>query len=47
MVHAALQIAGLILAVTATAALFGFWAAVFAGGIATVIVSAAVEAGQR
>jgi len=47
MYHAALQVAGLLLAIFAVLMEFGAWPAAFAVGIAVVIVSAAVEAGER
>ena len=47
MYHAALQVAGLLLAIIATFMEFGAWPAAFAVGIAVVTVSAAVEAGER
>ena len=47
MYHAAFQVAGLLLAIIATFMEFGAWPAAFAVGIAVVIVSAAVEAGER
>jgi uncharacterized membrane protein len=46
MYHAALQVAGLLLAIIAVFMEFGAWPAVFAVGVAVVIVSAAVEAGE-
>ena len=46
MIHAALQVAGLLLAIFAVFMEFGAWPAAFAAGIAVVIVSAAVEAGE-
>ena len=46
MYHAALQVAGLLLAIFAVFMEFGAWPAAFAVGIAVVIVSAAVEAGE-
>ena len=46
MYHAALQVAGILLALVAVLIEFGLWPAVFATGIAVVIVSAAVEAGE-
>ena len=46
MIHAALQVAGLLLAILAVFMEFGAWPAAFAVGIAVVIVSAAVEAGE-
>jgi uncharacterized membrane protein len=46
MIHAALQVAGLLLAIIAVFMEFGAWPAAFAVGIAVVIVSAAVEAGE-
>jgi uncharacterized membrane protein len=46
MIHAALQVAGLLLAIIAVFMQFGAWPAAFAVGIAVVIVSAAVEAGE-
>lgn len=46
MYHAALQLAGLLLAIFAVLMEFGAWPAAIAVGIATVIVSAAVEAGE-
>jgi hypothetical protein len=46
MYHAALQLAGLLLAIFAVLMEFGAWPAAIAVGIAVVIVSAAVEAGE-
>ena len=46
MIHAALQVAGLLLAIIAVFMEFGAWPAAFAVGVAVVIVSAAVEAGE-
>jgi hypothetical protein len=46
MIHAALQLAGLLLAIFAVFMEFGAWPAAFAVGVAVVIVSAAVEAGE-
>jgi len=46
MYHAALQVAGLLLAIFAVLMEFGAWPAAIAVGIAVVIVSAAVEAGE-
>jgi uncharacterized membrane protein len=46
MYHAALQLAGLLVAILAVLMEFGAWPAAFAVGLAVVIVSAAVEAGE-
>ena len=46
MYHAALQLAGILLALVAVLIEFGLWPAVFATGIAVVVVSAALEAGE-
>jgi uncharacterized membrane protein len=46
MYHAALQLAGLLLAIFAVLMEFGAWPAAIAVGIAVVIVSAAIEAGE-
>ncbi len=46
MIHAALQVAGLLLAIFAVLMEFGAWPAAFAVGVAVVIVSAALEAGE-
>ncbi len=47
MYHAALQLAGILLAVFAVLMEFGAWPAAFAVGVSVVIVSAAVEAGEQ
>tara|TARA_R110000765_G_scaffold350516_1_gene440569 strand:- start:410 stop:553 length:144 start_codon:yes stop_codon:yes gene_type:complete len=47
MIHAAVQLAGLLLAVVSAAVLFGLWAGALAAGLAAVVVSAALEAGSR
>jgi hypothetical protein len=47
MYHAALQLAGILLAVFAVLMEFEAWPAAFAVGVSVVIVSAAVEAGER
>jgi hypothetical protein len=47
MIYASIQIAGLVLAVVATAAMFGLWAAALAAGLAATVVAAGLEAGDK